>query len=81
MNSFLNNKLTSHTISSIINEGKLINNFNQIANCFNNYFINIGPNLARNIPSSNASFIDYLNHPNPNSLFLLQLMNMRYPIL
>ena len=36
----------------------------QIANKFNEYFVNVGPNLAKEIPIlPNLSFINYLNHP------------------
>ena len=42
-----------------------INNPELIANKFNNYFINIGPDLARKIPAiQNASFEDYLTPTN-----------------
>ena len=42
-----------------------------IANVFNNYFSSIGENLARDIPPSNKQFVDFLDQPNPNSMFLL----------
>ena len=38
-----------------------------IANEFNNYFVNVGPNLASNIPPSSKHFETYLNH-NESSL-------------
>ena len=43
----------------------------QIANTFNQYFSQIGHNLASNIPPSQNQFSDFLNHPNPNSLFFV----------
>ena len=50
----------------------MINNADLIANCFNDYFTNIGPNLANNIQPSQSSprFTDYLSNHNPNALFL-----------
>ena len=45
----------------IDNEKKITEN-KEIANCFNNFFANIGPSLAKSIKKpSNKSFKDYLN--------------------
>ena len=33
-----------------------------IANKFNNYFVDVGPNLASNIPTSSKHFETYLNY-------------------
>lgn len=44
--------------------------FNQIVNKFNQYFVNVGPNLASNIPQSNTSPDFYLKNRTSNSLFL-----------
>ena len=41
-----------------------------IANVFNDYFINIGPILAINIPKTTKSPADYLNATNNNSMFI-----------
>ena len=72
INSVLNNKTTSHVIRNIIHEGRLIDNPIDIANIFNDYFVNIGPKLASNIiPDTSSSHTDYLMHPNPNSLFFV----------
>ena len=71
INSVLNNKKSSQSVSSIIFDGKLINNTEQIANYFNDYFSNTGPNLASNIQPTHPplSFTDYLSNPNTNSFF------------
>lgn len=43
----------------------------EIANKFNNYFVNLGPKLANKIRnSSNNTFEKYLTDANPNSMFL-----------
>jgi hypothetical protein len=43
----------------------------EIANKFNNYFLNLGPKLANKIRnSSNNTFEKYLTDANPNSMFL-----------
>ena len=42
----------------------------KIANKFNDYFVNIGPNLAKKINNTNITFDKYLTNSIPNSLFL-----------
>ena len=39
-------------------------------NGFNNYFTNVGRNLARNIKSTSLSFADFMSHPSSNTFFL-----------
>ena len=43
----------------------------QIANTFNQYSSEIGQNLVSNIPPSQKQFFDFLDHPNPNSIFFV----------
>ena len=51
--------------------GKIIKDNKSIANEFNNYFINIGPNLANNItPPHNRHFSDYMEKKVNKSIFL-----------
>ena len=40
-----------------------------IANAFNNYFINVGPTLASNIPDQGLMFISYMPSGNEFSMF------------
>ena len=42
----------------------------QIVNALNDYFANVGDNLASNIPTCTKSFGDYLKDPNPHSIFM-----------
>lgn len=42
----------------------------EIANYFNEYFVNIGSNLAKKIPESLVNFKSYLDERNCNSIFL-----------
>ena len=43
----------------------------EIANGFNNFFVNVGPSLAKNIPEcSEKSFSDYLHYTSNNTMFL-----------
>ena len=41
-----------------------------IADRFNDFFINIGPNLASKIPNTNSDFKNYLPQANTNSIYL-----------
>ena len=51
-----------------------IRDFNIIASTFNNYFSQIGKNLAKNIPPTHKKFNDFLRTPNPNSFFFLPVI-------
>ena len=42
----------------------------EIATKFNNYFVNLGPNLAKNINNTNKAINKYLTESIPNRLFL-----------
>ena len=37
----------------------------EIVEAFNNYFVNIGPNLASSIPESKTTFQNYIHHDGP----------------
>ena len=41
-----------------------------IANEFNNFFVNVGPDVAKNIEHENSDIFSYLQHRNANSMFL-----------
>jgi hypothetical protein len=65
------NNVKSCNITEIKDQDKIINDPNEIANKFNEYFTNIGSNLAKNIPTPAGSFLDYINTTNmQKSLFL-----------
>ena len=51
-------------------DGNIITDPNEIANNFNEYFVNVGPKLADKIPPSNMNFSSYLPANNQNSIFL-----------
>ena len=72
INLILNKQKSSKIITSIISEGNLVSDPNEIADCFNDYFTNIGPNLASNIlpTQSSLGFTEYLSNPNNKSVFL-----------
>lgn len=49
----------------------------EIATKFNDYFVNLGPKLAKNINNTNTAFDKYLTESIPNSFFWKQLQNMK----
>ena len=55
-----------------IKNNKLISNKKNIANGFNNFFTNVGPNLAKNIslPENDATLYDYLERKEEHTMFL-----------
>ena len=67
----LNSSPNSRNISKIKNHGTATENKQTIAEIFNDFFTNIGPDLARSIPTSAKSFDCFLNNPNPTTLFMV----------
>ena len=56
INSVLGKQNNKHEFVSIISEeGVTLNDLSDIANSFNKYYVNVGPNLARNIGDSSFS--------------------------
>ena len=51
-------------------KGKDITNLTEIANAFNNFFINIGPNLLKTILDSSKPFKNFLKYSSLNSFLL-----------
>ena len=55
-----------------LDDGRIIENSEEIANTLNEYFIHVGPNLAGKLLPSNISFESYLNDiDSPNSSFYI----------
>ncbi len=64
INSIVNIKKTKkQSLSSIKVNNEIISDPKLMANQFNDFFRNVGPNLAKNIPNSNKSFQDFLSNP------------------
>ena len=59
------------TVSKINVDREIIEYPQNLANAFNEYFVGIGPNLASIIPDAFNYFTEFLNDPNPNSIFFL----------
>ena len=55
---------TFHIENEDVNDGQII------ANKFNGFYVNIGPTLARNIPSGKCDPITYIKKELTNSIFL-----------
>ena len=54
-----------------MHEGKVIKGSQNISNGFNDYFINVGPNLANEIPIHEGKNVnDYMNERNAHCMFL-----------
>ena len=64
------NKSRSELPSDFLKEDNMISDPLEIANYLNEYFVNIGPNLAKKIPESPVNFKSYLDERNCNSIFL-----------
>ena len=56
--------------SKFTHNGRDVTDDHDIANYFNQYFANVGPNLAKNIPNSSSTYQASLNHLCDNSIFL-----------
>ena len=52
------------------NSEEIINNLHEIANKFNEYFINVGPGIANKLPNTERTFNDYLSNKCQNSFFI-----------
>ena len=60
INNLLGKRNKNSKINELILEGNTLNNPKDIAEGFNNYFSNIGPDLASQIPTSNCNFYTYV---------------------
>ena len=66
----INSKKNSHINETFHIENKDVNDKEIIANKFNEFYVNIGPTLARNIPSGRCEPISYIKNGIVNSIFL-----------
>jgi hypothetical protein len=77
-------KQTWKTINNIIGRGKKqqtqskfktdsdrnISDPQDICNCFNDFFVNVGPNLASKIQRSGKEYFDYFKNPISDCMFM-----------
>ena len=71
INGILNKHGKKNTISKIKIDNRTIDESQEIVDSFNNYFVEIGPKLASNIPKCDKNFFDYLPNSNPNSMYFV----------
>ena len=69
------NKMTGRskpreTINQIEINGQVTDNQQEIADKFNDYFINVGPTLANQVPTTDTKPLEFLEHTCQNSIFL-----------
>ena len=56
-------------------DGKQVTNMLDIVNGFNDFFVNVGPDLAKNIPCElDKTIFNYLKDRNANSIFLAPVL-------
>ena len=66
----LNNKSKSASINNITLNNSEVQDPKMIAEIFNNYFVNIGPNLAHDIPNTNIEVRTFLENAQFHTMFL-----------
>ena len=58
------NRKVENTVKKIIHDDVIHEDSGDIANMFNEYFVDIGRNIAESIGGSNANHLDYMTHIN-----------------
>jgi hypothetical protein len=71
LNRMTNRSTNKNPINLIEKNGVVIDNVSQIAEEFNKFFVNVGPNLANQIQPSENSPLDFIKGNYCNSMFLL----------
>ena len=56
----LNKARNSRIQHNFLSNGKLVSDKNEVAECFNDFFTNIGPTLSRKIPKLDKNALDYI---------------------
>ena len=69
--SVINNCKPSKLNESFLYNNSVITDKNEVANKFNDYFVNVGKTLAAQIPKSGPSFHKYLPEANKECIFLI----------
>ena len=72
VNELTNRNVKSTNINEISDEGNIVTEPREIANIFNNFFTDIGPNLAKDLPEHNKIPESYVKPL--NSIFQFQLV-------
>ena len=67
---FLSNHKTAQTSINLQSNGEIITDQKRVADKFNDFFINIGPDLSKQIPKSDIDFNEFLKNPSDTNMFL-----------
>ena len=70
LKSLISHTAKKETFEEIVHNNKIICDPKQIADSFNSFFANVGPNLAANIPNTSHKFTEYLKCNIADSIFL-----------
>jgi hypothetical protein len=68
-------KHTANKIESITQDGKTYNGQMEIANRFNNFFVNIGKNITDSSPTDSTQHLKYMEHVHENNSFFFAPTN------
>ena len=71
INSAINKHNDESRIEKITYNNVEIHDSVQIAYTFNQYFSQIGHSLAEDVPPTQKTFLDFIDQPNPNSLYFV----------
>ena len=67
-----------NNMSQIVQDDKIISNLKEIAQSFNQYFVNVASNFDKDIPRTKICSLDYLGDRSSVLFFLYpQQMNMK----
>ena len=64
------NKVKNVNSKFRLNDGSLTENKSMISDKFNEFFVNVGPNLAKKIPETGINPLHYMGSPEKQSIFL-----------
>ena len=68
------NRKVEITVKKIIHDDIVYLDSEDIANMFNDYFVDVGRNIAESIGGNNANLLDYMTHINqPNSFLFIPI--------
>ena len=67
--------IISKKVDEILVNGARVTNLEDIANNFNNFYVNVGPELANKIPEVNKSHLDYMSGNYQSSIYLKPTSN------
>ena len=63
------NRKVENTVKKIIHDDVVHEDSGDIANTFNDYFVDIGRNITESIGGNNANHLDYMTHINQPIFF------------